>query len=81
MPVTEEPEADVAAAVPLSADDNASEDFRAPEGETAEAGSAGSAGFMPRGAPGAQPSITDVMQMLAQLINNMPASMAAAIKA
>ena len=81
MPVTEEPEADVAAAVPLSADDNASEDFRAPEGETAEAGSAGSAGSMPRGAPGAQPSITDVMQMLAQLINNMPASMAAAIKA
>ncbi len=80
-------EADVAAAVPLSAEDNTSEDFRAteaPEEGTAEARSAGAAGSTPGGVPGvqgAQPSITDVMQMLAQLINNMPASMAAAIKA
>ena len=78
MPVTEEPEVDVAATVPLPAGENGSEDFRAPGEEAA----AGSAENMPQGAPpGIQPSITDVMQMLAQLINNMPASMAAAIKA
>ena len=78
MPVTAE---ELTEAVTAVAGEGGSDDFRQPEDETGEAGTAGAAGSMLGGDPGAQPSITQVMQMLAQLINNMPASMAAAIKA
>ena len=74
----------IAEAIAAVAGEVGSDDLRAPsqyEEETGEAGTAGASGSVPSGDPGAQPSITQVMQMLAQLINNMPASMAAAIKA
>ena len=72
----------IAEAIAAVAGEVGSDDLRAPsqyEEETREAGTADASGSAPREDPGAQPSLAQVMQMLAQLINNMPATIAAGI--
>ena len=74
----------IAEAIAAVAGEVGSDDFGAQsqyEEESGGAGTSGVRGNAPSDEPAAQPSVAQLMQMLSQLINNMPATMAAAIKA